>query len=114
MTVAVLLFSFHLPSCHGLKEKRAFLKPLKTKLRQDFSVSAAEVAHQDLHQRATLGVAAVGADRAALEPLTQAIRNFVESAAENEGMDVLSVKQELLSYGDVGEPGRTFGEELRT
>ena len=52
MVVAIAVFDFHLPGCRGLKEKRAFLRPLKTRLRGDFEISAAEVAHQDLLQRA--------------------------------------------------------------
>ena len=33
MVVALAVFDFHLPSCRGLKEKRAFLRPLKSRLR---------------------------------------------------------------------------------
>jgi len=47
MVVAIAVFDVHLPHCRGLKEKRAFLRPLKAKLRGDFEISAAEVAHQD-------------------------------------------------------------------
>ena len=60
MVVALAVFDFHLPSCRGLKEKRAFLRPLKTRLRGGFEISAAEVAHQDLLQRAAVDVGAAG------------------------------------------------------
>ena len=61
MVVAIALFDFHLPVCRGLKEKRAFLRPLKTRLRGDFGISAAEVARY-LRQpdRTALGLCGAG------------------------------------------------------
>ena len=109
MVIAIAVFDFHLPHCRGLKEKRAFLRPLKAKLRGEFEISAAEVAHQDLLQRAVLGVAAVGPDRAALEPLFAKVAGFVEGYAEDSGGEIASSRQEFLSYGDVAAPGNGFG-----
>jgi uncharacterized protein YlxP (DUF503 family) len=110
VVVAIAVFVFHLPGCRGLKEKRAFLRPLKTRLRGDFEISASEVAHQDLLQRAALGVAAVGAGREALEPLLAKVVGWVESYAEENGAELASVKHEFLNYGDVGALGSPFGE----
>jgi uncharacterized protein YlxP (DUF503 family) len=109
MVVAIALFEFHLPQSRGLKEKRAFVRPLKTRLRTEFAVSAAEVGHQDLLQRAALGVAAVGADAEALEPLFEKIVAFVERTAEDEGVELAAIRRELLEYGDVSAPGSHFG-----
>lgn len=109
MVIAIAVFDFHLPHCRSLKEKRAFLRPLKVKLRGDFEISAAEVAYQGLLQRAVLGVAAVGSDRAALEPLLAKITGFVEGHAEESGAEMASARQEFLSYGDVVAPGNSFG-----
>ena len=111
MVVAIAVFDFHLPHCRGLKEKRAFLRPLKAKLRGDFEISAAEVAHQDLLQRALLGVAAVGPDRAALEPLLAKVAGFVEGYAEESGVEMASARREFLSYGDVAASGGWFGAD---
>lgn len=111
MVVAIAVFEFHLPACRGLKEKRSFLRPLKTRLRGDFSVSAAEVAHQELLQRAALAVAAVGADREALEPLLERVLGYVEGYAEEMGAELASAKREFLVYGDVGEAGSGFGAD---
>jgi uncharacterized protein YlxP (DUF503 family) len=109
MIVAIAVFDFHLPSCRGLKEKRAFLRPLKARLRGDFEISAAEVAHQDLLQRAALGVAAVGSDREALEPLLQKVMTYVEGYAEENGAEIANTRHEFLNYGDVGAAGNAFG-----
>jgi len=110
MVVAIAVFEFHLPTCRGLKEKRSFLRPLKTRLRGDFAVSAAEVAHQDLMQRAVLAVAAVGPDRVALEPLLEKVLGYVEGYTEENGAELASAKREFLAYGSVGEAGNGFGE----
>ena len=110
MVISVVVFEFHLPQCRGLKEKRAFLRPLKARLRGEFEISAAEVAHQDLLQRATLGVAAVGADREGLEPLMQKVLSWVEAYADENGAEMAGLRHEFVSYGDVGAPGSAFGE----
>ena len=69
MQVATLEMNLHIPGCRSLKEKRRHLRPLIAKLRKDFNVSVSEVDKQDLHQSATLGVAAVGTDRAFLDAM---------------------------------------------
>ncbi len=58
-----------LPGAESLKDKRAVIRALKDRLRSRFNVSVAEVDHQELWQRATLGVAAIGPDRAYLAGL---------------------------------------------
>ena len=42
---------------HTLKEKRSVVRPIVAELQRRFAVSAAEVGDQDLHRRATVGVA---------------------------------------------------------
>ena len=59
MTVALLSIEIHLPMSQSLKEKRMVLRRLKDLLRP-FNVAVAEVGHQDLWQRAELGVVTVG------------------------------------------------------
>ena len=109
MVVALAVYEFHLPGCRGLKEKRSFLRPLKARLRGDFEISAAEVAHQDLLQRASLGIAAVGPGPEALEPLLQRIRDFIEAYAEEQGAEIANERHEFVGFGDVGAPGSSFG-----
>jgi len=109
MVVAVAVFEFHIPQCRGLKEKRAFLRPLKARLRGDFEISAAEVAHQDLLQRAAIGVSAVGSSREAIEPLLQKVVDRVEEYAEESGAELTGLRREWLEFGDVGDAGSAFG-----
>ena len=87
MVIAYAVFDLHLPGCRGLKEKRMIVKSLKTRIRNDFEVSAAEVDAQDLLQRASIGVAAVGPEQAPLDALLQHVLRFVEENLDGEILD---------------------------
>ena len=78
MVIAYAVFDLHLPGCRGLKEKRMIVKSLKSRIRNEFEISAAEVGDQDLLQRSQLGVAADGPDQQPLDALQQDVLRFVE------------------------------------
>ncbi|MBC8646830.1 MAG: DUF503 domain-containing protein [Thermoanaerobaculia bacterium] len=87
MVLAYAVYDLHLPGCRSLKEKRMVVRSLKARVRNQFEVSAAEVADQDLLQRARLGVAAVGPDQEPLDALLQNILSFVESNLDGHILD---------------------------
>jgi uncharacterized protein YlxP (DUF503 family) len=87
MVLAYAVFDLHLPGCRGLKEKRMIVKSLKSRIRREFEISAAEVGDQDLLQRSALGVAAIGPDQVPLDQLLQSVLRFVESNLEGEILD---------------------------
>lgn len=87
MVLAYAVYDLHLPGCRSLKEKRMIVRSLKARVRNQFEVSAAEVADQDLLQRARLGVAAVGPDQEPLDALLQNILTFVESHLDGQILD---------------------------
>jgi uncharacterized protein YlxP (DUF503 family) len=60
--VGVTSWELHLPASQSLKDKRRIVKSLKDRLHQKFGVSAAEVDHQDLWQRALIAAAVVSGD----------------------------------------------------
>lgn len=62
MFVGVLRLSFHVPGARSLKDKRQVVRSFRDKVRARLDVSIAEVSDQDLHQRATFGVAVVSSD----------------------------------------------------
>lgn len=73
MTVALLSLELFLPMSQSLKDKRLVLRRLKDRLGA-LNVAVAEVAHQDLWQRAGLGVVTVASsDAVAEETLTAAL-----------------------------------------
>jgi uncharacterized protein YlxP (DUF503 family) len=76
MTIALLSVELHLPYSQSLKDKRMVLRRLKDRLKA-LNVSVAEVAYQDLWQRAGLGIVTVAtSDSAADETLTAARREI--------------------------------------
>ena len=92
MVIAYAVFDLHLPGCRGLKEKRMIVRSLKARIRNEFEVSAAEVADQDLLQRARLGVAVVGGEQPPLDALLQHVLAFVE---ENLDGNILELPQRV-------------------
>ena len=73
MTVALLSLELFLPMSQSLKDKRVVVRRLKDRL-SALNVSVAEVAHQDVWQRAGLGVATVASsDKVAEETLASAL-----------------------------------------
>ena len=65
MWIGWIEFDLLLGDVHSLKEKRAVIRPILADLRRATESSVAEVAEQDLHRRAVLGVGVVasGAER---------------------------------------------------
>ena len=73
MTVALLSLELYLPMSQSLKDKRTVLRRLKDRLSAQ-NVAVAEVAHQDLWQRAGLGIVTVASsDKMAEETLATAL-----------------------------------------
>jgi uncharacterized protein YlxP (DUF503 family) len=87
MVIGYALFDLHLPGCRGLKEKRMIVKSLKSRIRNEFEISAAEVGDQDLLQRSQIGVAVVGPDQAPLDALLQNVLGFVEANLDGQLLD---------------------------
>jgi hypothetical protein len=79
MHAAALVMELHLPDSGSLKEKRSVIRHLLETSRQRFSVSASEVDHQDLHQRAALGFAVVAPTAGRVEEVLDRIERFVWS-----------------------------------
>ena len=79
MFVGSCLVEIHIPLSRSLKEKRSVLNRLKGRIENRFNVSIAEVDHQDLWQRASLGLAAVGIDASSVEQVFDRVRDVIES-----------------------------------
>ena len=87
MFVGVARIELHLPAAGSLKDKRAVVRGLKERIRQRVQAAVAEVEHQDLWQRAALGVAVVSGERRQVDEMLQSVRRLAESALGAELID---------------------------
>lgn len=78
MEIAVLTIDIHLPEAHSLKEKREVVRQLKDRLRARFNVAVAEVAENELWQRAQIAVVTVSSDHVYLEQTLSALEHESE------------------------------------
>jgi uncharacterized protein YlxP (DUF503 family) len=78
MIIATCVLTLQLNDVHSLKEKRSIIKSIIARLRQQFNIAVAEVAHHDVWQTAVLGLATVGNDRAHVHGLLEKAVGWVE------------------------------------
>ena len=83
----------HLPTCTSLKAKRAVLRPVVEGCRQRFGLAVAEVDHQDLWQRATIGVAVVSASNGQAAERIDAVERWLWSRPD---LDVIRCDRHWL------------------
>jgi hypothetical protein len=80
MFVGVARYDLHLPACRSLKDKRAVVRSLIATLHTKFRCSVAEVDHQDLHQRTTIGVSIVSGEHFQARRVLQQVGRVVAVA----------------------------------
>ncbi|MGB9499337.1 MAG: DUF503 domain-containing protein [Dissulfuribacterales bacterium] len=78
MVIGVGKITFRLSECHSLKEKRQIVKSIIARVQNNFNASIAEVALNDVHQRAEIGVALVGNDRRTINSKIDKLIEFIE------------------------------------
>ncbi|BCK68207.1 hypothetical protein Sgleb_20650 [Streptomyces glebosus] len=95
MYVGTLSFDLLLGDVRSLKEKRSVVRPIVAELHRKFAVSVAEVGDQDLHRRATIGLAVVSGDTGHLTEVMDRCERLVAARPE---VELLSVRRRL--HGD--------------
>jgi uncharacterized protein len=78
MVVGVLRLTLYLAESHSLKDKRAVLRKIKARVRNEFNVSIAECDDHDLWQKTLLGICQVGADQAYVDGALHAVVRFID------------------------------------
>ncbi len=84
MIVGLLAFECIIYDAHSLKEKRAVLQRIITRVKQKFNVSISEVNFQDSWQRSKLAIAVVASARNPVEMELQNVLKFIDSFPEIE------------------------------
>jgi uncharacterized protein YlxP (DUF503 family) len=92
-SIGLLTLDIHLPNAHSLKEKRQVLLRVKDRLRNKFNVAVAELDHQDLWQRAVIGVVSISSSDQNVRQVLEGAEIEAESAVED---GIVSGSIELL------------------
>ncbi len=87
MFVGVGQVELFIPESGSLKSKRFILKSIKTKIRNKFNVSVAEIENNDKWQRSSIGLAVVSNERKIVESTLNQIINFIEDDFRVEVLD---------------------------
>ncbi len=113
MFVAVARLSLSIPESGSLKSKRHVLHKVLDKVKARFNVSIAEVADNDLWQKATLGIAAVANDHAFAQESVSKVVRFIEelyvAPVTSCATEVIPLRGELFGSDD----GTSFGSAAR-
>ena len=79
MAIGMLTVSLELPGARSLKEKRSRIKPILARLHREFNLSCAEIACQDQHDRARLGMVVIAAEAKICTAALEHALRFLES-----------------------------------
>ena len=93
MPIGLLTLEIHIPDAQSLKDKRQVLRSLKDRLRAHYNVAVAELEHQDLWQRFTVGIVTVADQPGFVE---HALQQVLEEAERHLGRDLVEHQIELL------------------
>ena len=100
MFVGLARFDIHIPHSSSLKAKRQVLRPVVDRLRKGLNVSVAEVDHQDLWQRATLGIGCVSPSIEQCRKLIQEAEKIIGRVAL-EGAEVVDRSIDVIALDDL-------------
>jgi hypothetical protein len=87
MVVGVGHIVFRIHQCRSLKEKRKVVKAIVARIRNHFNASVAEVADNDIYQRAVIGISLVGSDRRMINAKLDKVFNFADGLGLAEMID---------------------------
>ena len=88
MVVGLLRLDMRLHGCQNLKQKRGVVQKVLSRCRNRFPVSAAEIGHQDLWQRAEFGFAVLNTSEQVIAPILERLEEEVASSGDVEIIDV--------------------------
>ncbi|WP_347860588.1 DUF503 family protein [Salimicrobium sp. PL1-032A] len=73
----------------SLKEKRAVLRRIQSRVQNEFNVSISEIGYQNVWQRTRLGIVNVSHDYKKAEQTIQKVLHFIDSFPEFERTDTV-------------------------
>lgn len=95
MHIGVCRLMIHLPESGSLKDKRQVSRSLTDRIRDRFNVAVAEVDHNDLWQRLTLGVCCISNESAHANEVLSRVVAYVEESRRD--LELLDYSTEIIS-----------------
>ncbi len=80
--IGTLQVTLQVPDSGSLKEKRAVLRSVTSRVRQTFAVAVAEVGAEDDRQTAVIGVACVSNNARHADEMCQKVLAYIENDAD--------------------------------
>ena len=96
MVVGVLRLTLVVPGARSLKEKRHVVRKITDRVRARYNVSIAEVAENDVWQRAVLGVSAVANDHSFVNEVLDKCARDAGAIAE-----IVNREMEIETYSEM-------------
>jgi hypothetical protein len=93
MRIGGLRVELFISDSTSLKHKRAVLKSIKDRIRNNFNVSIAEIGDNDKWQKSILGIAAVGNEKKFVNGILDKVLDFIRQNGE---VQVLNFEMEIL------------------
>ena len=97
MHVAAMRVELRIRDAHSLKEKRRVLKSLVADVGKQHPIAIAEVDHQDLWNRASVGVAAVSSSPGQVERMLRAVEKDIDNW---DGIELLGTATSYLETAE--------------
>ncbi|MBA3289986.1 MAG: DUF503 domain-containing protein [Actinobacteria bacterium] len=100
MFVGVARFELFIPEATSLKDKRSVLRSVTATVTKKFNVSIAEVDHQNLWQRAALGISCVSQTMGQCRKVLQEVERAVGRSAID-GAEIVGRSIEVFAMEDL-------------
>lgn len=100
MFVGIARFELFIPAARSLKDKRRVLRSINQNVRNRYVVAIAEVDHQDLWQRASLGVSCVSSTVSQCRKILQEVEKTVGRAAID-GAEIVERELRFVALEDL-------------
>lgn len=96
MVIGCCSIKFYLHGNRSLKGKRQVVRSIKSRLKNDFNVSVAEVGDQDILQSLHIGISAVASDRPYMDGL---LTKVVDAIDRMNLAEITDCKTEIMNVG---------------
>jgi len=98
--IGVARFEIFIPESTSLKDKRGVLRSILSVVTRKYNVSIAEVDHQDLWQRAALGISCVSGTMSQCRKILQEVEKAVGRNAVD-GAEIIDRSIDVFALEDV-------------